>query len=259
MSEQMRKLGAPSLPGVNLLPKDFAEKRKMRAVQFTGLLAVLVAVAVIVLGYLGALGAKQLAVGDLDEKRNEQTLALDTRDAKAPVYADYVQQEQEEFTLAQIGYGEILYSQYAPGVLAQANDESNFESLVFFGPSALGLGGVTSDPVFGGGVGTVEFAARTETLEAATELISRLETVPGLARVWGQTEAYASDNESVYYLLEGKAVISPQALTFRLVPDDGLTGIDPTLFADPDYSPEETSEPEPGTSPETGSDGDEDE
>lgn len=256
MNDRLRKLGAPALPGVNLLPKDYAEKRKMRAVQVTALFAVLIALGVMVLGYFAAVGAKQLAVGELDDKRRDQALALESRDAKAHVYTDYLQQEQQEFTLAQVGYGEVLYSQFAPGVLAQADDETNFESLEFFGPSALGLGGVTTDPVFGGGVGTVQFAARTDTLEAANGLISRLELVPGLARVWGQTEQYTSDTDTVYYLVEGSAVITPRALTLRLMPD-GLTEIDPTLFADPNYAPEDELEPETATSPEPGSDEDE--
>lgn len=249
MSERLKKMGVPVLPSVNLLPKDIAEKRKMRAVQFTALLAVLIAIAVVVVGYVIGLGAKQLAQNDLNEKRDLQTAAIAERDAKASVYDDYLTQEREEFTLAQIGYGEILYSQYAPGILTQADEQTSFETLKFLGPSALGLGGVSDDPVFGGGIGTVAFEVRAESVEAATAIIARLETVPGLARVWGHTEVYESEGGEPYWFVEGSALITPTPLTLRLVPQDGLTGIDPTLFANPDYDPEADQEPLPQVSP----------
>ncbi|WP_062133645.1 hypothetical protein [Demequina aestuarii] len=250
MNETAKRVGAPGLPQVNLVPKEFAEKRAMRAVQVTALFVVLIALGVVVLGYVLALGAKQLAQNDLDDARTAQTEAIAARDAKADVHAAYVQQEIEEFTLAQIGYGEVLYSSFASTVLSTANDSSNFDVLTFSGPSALGLQSLSGDPIFGGGIGSVEFTARTDSYEEATALIGRLEEAPGLAQVRGVAEVYEAAGGNAYWRVEGNAVVTATPLTMRLVPVDGLTGIDPTLFADPEFEPEEEPVSLPSLSPE---------
>jgi hypothetical protein len=84
MIEAAKKVGAPGLPQVNLLPTEFAEKRAMRAVQITALVAVLISVGVVVVGFVLMLGAKTLADNDRDNALAEQTLAIEERDAKAP-------------------------------------------------------------------------------------------------------------------------------------------------------------------------------
>lgn len=227
MNDFAKKIGAPALPSVNLIPKDIAEKRAMRAVQFTALMAVVIAVGVVVVGYLGALGAKGLAERELTSARSGQEAAITQRDGMSDVYYAYVDREIEEYTLAQIGFGHVNYEQLATAILATANEDINFDDLRFQLPSAFGYAGVISDPVFGGGVGSFEFQVRTDSAEAATEFLARMEQVPGVANVYGTVEAFFEDGDSgAYWQVSGQAVITELWLADQLLPEGAISGIE---------------------------------
>lgn len=248
MNETAKRVGSPGLPQVNLVPKEFAEKRAMRAVQVTALVAVLIALAVIVLGYVLSLGAKQLAQNDLEDARADQTTTLQERDEKVTVYFNAVVREQQEYTLAQVGYGEIDYGQLSVAVLATANDESSFNLLHFMGPSALGLGS-PQEGFYGGGVGSVEFEARASSIAEATELIARIEAVPGIAKARGTAEQYATERGDTYWTVTGSAVVTDLRLTGRVVPDEGIAGLDPARIAEGGPAPSPSPTPSPVASP----------
>ncbi|MFW2514317.1 hypothetical protein ACNI3K_11115 [Demequina sp. SO4-13] len=243
MNETAKKVGSPGLPQVNLLPREFAEKRQMRAVQFTALFAVLIAIALIVAGYVLALGAKQMAQNDLEDTRREQTLALEDRDSKVSVYSEYVLREQQEYALAQVAVGEMDYEQLAAAVLATHNNETSFDSITINGPSALGMGS-TQEGFYGGGVGALNFVARAESYADATALIARLEEVPGIAKVRGSIEQYSADGAVSFWQLEGEGLVTDLRLTGRLVPSDGITGVDAFSVA-----ADSAAEEEPNTTP----------
>lgn len=248
MNDIAKKVGAPGLPQVNLIPKELAEKRAMRAVQVTALFAVLIAVGLIVVGYVLALGAKTLAQNELEDARSEQSQALEARDAKVTVYDNALVREQQEYTLAQIGYGEVDYSQLSASVLATANADSSFDEVHFLGPSALGLGSV-QEGFYGGGVGSVEFVARTSSSEEATALIARLEAVPGIAKARGTAEEYVDDGGSTYWGVTGSALITDVRLTGRILPEEGITGIEPAVIAGGETAAIPTPEPSPTAEP----------
>nr|WP_284329233.1 pilus assembly protein PilM [Demequina litorisediminis] len=73
-----KKIGAPALPAVNLIPQEIAEATKMRAVKMTALFAVLIAVGVMVGAYVLALGAKQAR----EERARRRDHRPDHRDRK---------------------------------------------------------------------------------------------------------------------------------------------------------------------------------
>src|SRR6187431_2806327 len=126
MNPVAQKYGAFTLAGVNLVPKDIAERRKVRAVRFAATVAVLIALGVVVVLYLGALGAKAAANNDLNNTLADQADAIAARYAKATVYTDMVTREQQVYALSQAGYGEIDYAAYTSALMSAANGKATF-------------------------------------------------------------------------------------------------------------------------------------
>ncbi|WP_062293375.1 hypothetical protein [Demequina phytophila] len=225
MNETALKYGAPGLPGVNLIPAEIAERKKMNTVRGLAILAIVGAVALAVLGYLGALAAAGLAQGELDDAAATEATSVAARDAKASVYTDVLAREQQEYALAQVGYGELSYSALTAAFQSVANDSTSFDQIDVLGPNATALGTVDDD-LFGGGVGGVTFSARAESLDDATKLLERLEALPGIANVRGTSEAYEEDGATTYYRVSGSAIITDLRLTGRLTPEGSLSGVD---------------------------------
>ncbi|MFV0284876.1 MAG: hypothetical protein ACK5IM_00625, partial [Demequina sp.] len=135
-----KKIGAPALPAVNLIPQEIAEATKLRAIKMTALFAVLIAVGVMVGAYVLALGAKQLAKNGLDDAITDQTTAIAERDAQKTVFDDLSTYESQAWTLGQIGYGDIAVQDLVTSVLSAAEDGTTFEIVVYYGPTETGSG-----------------------------------------------------------------------------------------------------------------------
>ncbi len=220
------KYGAAQLASVNLVPQEIAERKKMRAVQLLAVVVVLIALGLVVIGYLGALGAKELARSDLQDAFNAQVDAFDARDERLPVFGAYVQREVSEYTMAQVGWGEIDMAQFVVAIANQASGkQSSFTTIMVVPPSALGASAEGQDPVFGNGVGVIRFSATASSAEEATKLIKRIEAVAGVASVRAVSEEASTNGEDPLWNVEGTALITPSALTMRLVPADSLTGL----------------------------------
>jgi hypothetical protein len=246
------KYGAAPLASVNLVPKDVQDRRKLRAVQFTAGLAVLLAIGAVVLGFLVALGAQAAANSSLADAVARQDAAIAERDAKAPVYDAYVSREEQEFALSQAGFGEINMSQYVMAIGNTAADgKTNFVEIKVHGPSALGFGGSEPDALFGTGVGTIEFTARSVSAIEASRFIARLEAVPGVASVKAVTEEYFDEGGTVYWEIRGTALVTQNVLTMRIIPTETVTGLDAlTLVRTQDTdTPGVAPTPEPSASP----------
>ncbi|WP_062520527.1 hypothetical protein [Demequina silvatica] len=257
MNETAVKYGAPGLPGVNLIPAEIAERKKMNTVRGLAILAIVGAIALAILGYLGALAAAGLAQNELDDAAATEAAAVATRDGKASVYTDVLAREQQEYALAQVGYGEMSYSALTNAFQWATNDSTSFDEITVLGPNATALGTV-DDELFGGGVGGVTFSARAESLDEASQLLERLESLPGIANVRGVSEAYEEDGATTYYRVSGSAVITDLRLTGRLTPEGSLSGIDAVsiVAANGDQATaaaeaEPSAEPSPAASTET--------
>lgn len=257
MNPIAHKYGAPQLPQVNLVPKDIGERRAMRAVQTFAALAVVAAIVLLALAFVGAYAAKSVAEGDLKDAFASEQEALAQRDAKRSVYDQFAAEETRELTLLQIGWAEIDYSALATSLLAQVDKDSAFTELQFYGPSADGIGGGDVDPLWGGGVGRFEFKAQTRSYEQAIALVARIEAVPGVANVVATEQVYESQAPTVTWEVTGTGVITPLALTRRLIPVDGV--IDPASIdlilsgvgaSTTVPSPEPTEEATAGATPE---------
>ncbi|WP_062295575.1 hypothetical protein [Demequina maris] len=248
MNATAQKYGAPPLAGVNLIPVEIAERKKMRAVITAAVMAVIVAAALVAVAFGAALVAKIAVEADRDTAAQDEATALVERDAKTQVYYDVLAREQEEFTLAQIGYGEIDQADLAASIQQTANDDTSFEVIHVVGPNAQGIVEAGGDgDVYGTGIGTVEFTARATTLETATALLRRLENVPGLANVRGATESIGSDGAGNYWQIEGTAVLTDLLLTNRLIPTEGISDVAGVLapIVEPDAEASASPSPEP--------------
>lgn len=222
MNPLAQKYGAPSLPQVNLVPKDINDKRTMRVVQTLAGLGVLAMVVLVAIVYLGALAAKSIASGNLDDAFVAEDTALDVRDAKLSVFQEYQSREKEEISLIRVGWADTDYSALVTSILAQDTDQTSFQDLKVYGPSAEGFGGPGVDPLFGGGVGSFDFTAHARSYDEATALIARLEAVPGIAKVHATAEELTSAPPGALWMITGTGAITSQALTHRLEPQGGI-------------------------------------
>lgn len=244
------KYEAALFPSVNLVPKDIQERRKMRAVRFAAGVAVLIAIGLVVIAFLGALGAKAAAQSGLNDASAQQDEALQKRDSKAPVYDSYVAREQEEYALAQVGYGEIDYSQFATSITNTAtNDKSSFVELHMLPPSPTGLGANSTDPLFGTSVGSFTFVANSLDAAEARKLVARIDAVPGVASIHATAQKYTNDSNQIFWQIKGSGVITPVVLTMRIIPEDSVTGIDVLTMVDSQDTDTPGVAPTPAPSP----------
>jgi len=228
VNQVAKKYGASALPGVNLVPNEIAERRKMRSVRLMAIVAVLIAIGAVVVVYLGAVGTRVAAQSGLNDALNQQDAAIEQRDALAPVYAAYVEREIDEYALSQAGWGEIDLSQFIVAVANEASsDAASFTSIQFLGPSAVGTGGDTQDAVFASSIGTITFSAIAESPQEATALIARLEALPGLASVRATGGGFEGNEGEVFWHFDGVATVTPAVLTMRLIPQDSIIGLTP--------------------------------
>ncbi|WP_152659418.1 hypothetical protein [Demequina salsinemoris] len=224
----------------------------MRAVITTAVFTVLIALGVVVALWLLALGWKAAASSSRDSAAEEELVAVAERDAKSQVYYDVVERESEEFTLAQIAYGEIDQAQFTAVIQSVANDETSFDTIAILGPNAVGLGGEESEGgIYGSGIGLVTFTARATSLDEATALIDRLDAVPGLANVRYDTEAYQLDGADAYYGVTGKATLTGTLLTHRLIPESTLSDLS-NVVAPGVVVPSPSASPTPSATSEEG-------
>lgn len=235
MNPVAQKYGAAHLAGINLIPVEIAERKRMRTFVSMAVISVLGAIALVILAFLAAFTTRQAAQGDLDDALAAQTAAVADRDGKAGIYRDVQERESAEYALAQIGFGEMDYAQLTSALQSVTNDDTSFDLFEVAGPSAAGLGGGAQDGVFRGGVGTFLFEARATSFESATALIERMEAIPGIAQVRGTAEYYDADGSDFYFRVEGAGVITDLRLTGRLTPEGGISGVDAlTLIAEQD-------------------------
>jgi hypothetical protein len=247
-----QKYGAPSLPQVNLVPKDINDKRTMRVVQTFAGLGVLAMVVLVAIVYVAALAATSVAQGNLDDAFAKEDAALIERDEMISVYYSYQLRETQELSLYQVGWADTDYAALVTSILAQDSDQTSFESLEIFGPSAVGVGGPGQDPLFSGGVGSFSFTAHARSYDEATALIARLEAVPGVAKVHASTQALESVPPGALWKVSGTGIMSSIVLTHRLDPQEGILGelvIDTLIGATPtDGPPDAATSPSPAPS-----------
>lgn len=243
------KYGASPLPQVNLVPKEINDKRTMRFVQTIAGIAVAAAVVLIAVAYVGAYATKSVAKDSLYQAFSEEDAAVAARDERRDVYQDYVVQETAELTLTQIGWAELSYADLLASVLAQDNDQMSFGSVHFYGPNANGFGGAEVDPVFGGGVGRVDFVAYVRTYEEALALIARLEEVPGLAKVYATAQNFESGSPNTTLEVDGTAVLAPLLLNGRLIPAEGIVQEQILDSIGNQSTSESTASPSPSSEP----------
>lgn len=248
MNPVAQKYGASSFVAVNLIPKEIAERKKMRTVQALAVLMVLVAVGIVAVGFLLFFAAKQVVQGQYDDAVAAEQTAVNERDSKVGVYDAVVERERQEYTLTQVGFGEMSYSQLTMAIQQTADESTSFDEIQVDGPGAFGLGGGSPDPMFQGGVGSINFTARATSLESATALIQRLEALPGLAGVRGTAEAYASEGANVYYGITGTGVVTSLRLSDRLAPEQSISGVDALAIVSA-LNPDSQLVPEPAGSP----------
>jgi hypothetical protein len=255
MNNTAQKYGASTLPGVNLLPKELAQRKAMRVVAVGAVLAILGALVLTGIAVAGGYAAKSVAASGLSSAATDEKTALHARDQKRNIYDAVVQREAAEYTLAQIGLGEADYAALSAAVQSTADANSVFESISFTGPNALQTGGSEAEgEIYGSGVGLLKFKAHTISMEEATVLVARLEAIQGIANVRATVELYASEGADTSYVVEGHGSITVKAMTMRLVPKSGLTNVSTLLVPESKGAPA-TPAPVPKPSPTAGGKG----
>ncbi|WP_430866787.1 hypothetical protein [Demequina aurantiaca] len=254
MNPELRsKYGTAQFPGVNLIPKEIAEKKALQRVRLLAVVAIVISIAVVIVGYFGAVAVKTIAQSDLNSALADQTAAVNERDGKVDVYTEYLRLESEEYALTQVGFGEMDYAQLTSAVAGTANAETSYELIYIQGPNAEGFGAPLDDPIFGvGGVGTLQFIAHATSVEEASALVQRLEEVPGIANVTAVSEEFVDENGNLSWKVSGQGIITKLRLMQRLLPTDGVSDIDASetvRLQDPNEEPLPAASASPSASP----------
>ena len=202
--------GHPVLPRVNLLPPEIAETARFRRIQ-TGLGGgLLVAVGVVALLYVGAVGSVNDATTEL-ETANTQNTALRAETAKfAEVQAVYARAAAAQAMLTQAMGEEIRFSQYLNDLSLTVPDNVWLKNVTFAQAATVpGLG--ETEP----GVGTVTFTGVGFDHDDVAVWLESLATQKGYANPYftSSTKALIGKRETVDFT--STVTMTPESLSGR--------------------------------------------
>jgi Tfp pilus assembly protein PilN len=156
MTETQAEVSLSSLPRVNLLPPEIAEGRRMRRIQVGLGGAVLGAVGIVALLYVGATGSVSSAQSDLDAA-NARHSTLQAQTAKyRDVTAVYGQAAAAQAMLTQAMGQEVRYSQFLNDLSLTVPENIWLTNVTFAQtpPTAAAGAAAAATP----GIGTVTFS-----------------------------------------------------------------------------------------------------
>ena len=214
-------LGIPALPQVNLLPPEIRAKRAAGTAKRWLGLAVVIALAIGVLGYGYAF---------LDARTARQGLATAEAETQALIaeqaslaHVPRVLQEWDNVIRAQnyAMVGEVLWTPY-------------LQALTAVMPQNIGLGGIYLSSVLPSGavdqpenalhstgVGMIRMTGSAVFMSDTEDWIEALRTIPGLRDVYYYQQPISLEDDVVYFEWEITVIVDPSALSLRhLVEED---------------------------------------
>jgi Tfp pilus assembly protein PilN len=157
MTETGAAVSLDSLPRVNLLPPEIAETRRFRRIQLGLAGAVVGAVGIVALLYVGASSSVSSAQGDLDNA-NAKSTSLTAETAKyRDVTAVYARAAAAQAMLTQAMGEEVLYSRFMSDLSLSMPENVWLKNVNFTQTTAATPAAATGAGLMTPGIGTVTF------------------------------------------------------------------------------------------------------
>lgn len=206
-------------PQVNLLPSEVTAGRRLQSIKKLLVLALMVVLLLVMLGYAGATWLAGRAAEDLATVQADTTRLQTEKQQYAEVPQTLSAIAAAESARQQAMATEILWPDYLEAMRAVTPTGVSYETLAVNAgsPSQPYVG--TADGLNEVAIGQITFTARSLTLPDTAAWIDSIETVPGLANPWFSSATLSEEEGVVYYQVAATVDLLPTALSGRFEPE----------------------------------------
>lgn len=224
----------PRAPQVNLLPPEVRAARSLSVVKRWLAIGLVVVLAVIALGYGGAVLARSAADSALAAAEDQRT-ALRTEEsqyAEVPQVLGAITSTNDARSAGMAT--EIAWKPYVDAVSAVLPPGMSIDDFTLTGPSPVVAGALPTDPLQGASIGSIALELRSSAAPVTADLLDALDALPGIDSPWVSSVATAEEDGATYYAVSLTAQLNEAALLQRFATDAGTateTATDPAADA----------------------------
>jgi hypothetical protein len=209
----------PRAPQVNLLPPEVRAARSLSAIKRWLAIGLVVVLAVVALGYGGAVLVRSSADTALASAEDDQ-MALRAEEGKYAEVPRVLKAITATTDAREVGMAtEISWRAYLDAIAAVLPAGMSVDDFTLTGPSPIAAAAVSADPLQGLSIGTLSLQLRSSTAPVTSDLLDALDALPGIDSPWVSSVATAEENGSVYYSVALSAVFNDAALAGRFSAD----------------------------------------
>lgn len=211
----------PTAPQVNLLPPEVRAARSLSVVKRWLGISLVAVLAVVVLGFAGAVLARSNADAELASAEGTQAdlRTEEAQYAEVPRVLGAIQLTTEARTAGMAT--EISWKRYMDAISSVLPVGMSIDDFTFTGPSPLAPSVVSTDPLQGASIGTVSMNLRSSTAPVTSDLLDSLARLPGIAGPWVSSVSASEDEGTVYYAVTVSAQLTEDALAERFAAVEG--------------------------------------
>jgi hypothetical protein len=214
----------PRAPQVNLLPPEVRAARSLSVVKRWLLIGLVVVLAVIALGYGGAVLARSAADSDLAAAEDQRT-ALRTEESKYAEVPQVLGAIKDTTEARSAGMAtEISWKAYVDAVSSVLPAGMSIDDFTLNGPSPVVAGAVSTDPLQGVSVGSIALELRSSAAPVTADLLDALDELPGIDSPWVSSVATAEEEGTTYYAVSLTAQLNDAALLRRFSAESAAAG-----------------------------------
>jgi hypothetical protein len=208
----------PRPPQVNLLPPEVRAARSLSAIKRWLAIGLVVVLAVIALGYGGAVLVRSSAETALTSAEDDQ-MALRTEESKYAEVPRVLKAITATTDARELGMAtEVSWRAYLDAIAAILPAGMSIDDFTLTGPSPIAAAPTAADPLQGLSIGTMSLQLRSTTAPVTSDLLDALDALPGIDSPWVSSVATAEENGTVYYSVALSAVFNDAALAGRFAP-----------------------------------------
>jgi hypothetical protein len=211
----------PRAPQVNLLPPEVRAARSLSAIKRWLAIGLVVVLAVIALGYGGALLVRSSADTALASAEDEQ-MALRTEEAKYAEVPQVLGAIKSTTDARSAGMAtEIAWKPYVDAVSSVLPAGMSIDDFTLTGPSPTVAGALPVDPLQGASIGSIALQLRSSAAPVTADLLDALDAVPGIDSPWVSSVAAAEEDGTTYYAVSLTAQLNEASLLQRFSAEAG--------------------------------------
>lgn len=206
-------------PQVNLLPSEVTAGRRLQSIKKLLVLALLVVLLLVMLGYAGATWLAGRAADDLATVQAETTRLQTEKQQYAEVPQTLAAIAAAESARQQAMGTEILWPDYLEAMRAVTPPGVSYDTIAVNAGTPAQPYAATNDALNPASIGQITFTARSLTLPDTAAWIDAIETVPGLTNPWFSSATLSEEEGVVYYQVAATVDLLPSALSGRFDPE----------------------------------------